>query len=257
MIELRLAEAVAGPASRPERVTAVLSAMFRTIGSQEASPDMARSLCAAGRERLLQRAADLLRPSLSWFETRCAICHQPYDLSLSLQSAGRTDAGSGFPVVEVETSLGRRWFEAPNGFHEEAWAHRAQGAQPGTLHLDPRRFFAAACALADEAEEEAARFDENDLARIDSRLEAVSPDIADSVVSTCPNCGEQTGARLEPMAFGFPSESDILRDVHLLASAYSWPEERILALPAHRRGTYSALVVQERRTAASASWRPL
>ena len=245
--ELSVAEAAAGVGSRPERVTAVLAAVYGTIAGEAATLELVRSLCTGAREWLLQQAAHQLHPRLGWFETRCETCHEPYDLALALGAAGRAEGGRGFPVVVVETSLGRRSFEAPNGNHEEAWAR--QVATPHSAEeIDPKRFFAAACGLADGASAEAQRFDANDLERIDGALEDLSPDVADAVVSSCPNCGEPTTARLEPLSFGFPDALDILRDVHLIAGRYAWTEDHILDMPSSRRSAYVSLISQQRQT---------
>lgn len=240
--ELSVAEAATGGGSRPQRVTAVLAATYATLADEPASPEIARRLCAGAREWLLQRAAHRLRPGVEWFESRCGACGEPFDLSLSLADAGRSRGAGGFPEVEVRTSLGKRRFEAPCGHHEEAWAGRRQDAA-----VDPRRFFAAVCGLSDDAAAEAERFDEDDLERIDQALEEVSPDVADSVRSTCPTCGEPTRSRLDPLTFGFPDTLGILREVNAIAGRYGWSEERILALPAHRRSTYAALIGESRR----------
>lgn len=247
--ELAVAEAAAGPGSRPERVTGVLSAIYGTIAGEPATPELVRSLCTGAREWLLQQAAHRLHPSLGWFEARCELCREPYDLALSVGSAGREEGGSGFPVADVETGLGTRRFEAPNGHHEEAWARRV-AARVLATELEPRRFFAAVCGLADDARDEAERFDEGDLERIDAVLEELSPEVADSVVSSCPSCGEPTSARLEPLGFGFPDALEILREVHLIAGHYAWPEDLILALPATRRAAYASFIAQSSRPAA-------
>ncbi len=250
--ELAVAEAVAGAGSRPEQVTSVLGAVYGTIAGEPTTPELARSLCTGAREWLLQQAVHRLHPSLGWFETRCELCDEPYDLALSLGSAGRAEGGHGFPVVEVQTSLGGRHFEAPNGSHEEAWA-RQTALSVSDAELDPQRFFAAVCGLADDAHSEARRFGASDLERIDAALEEVSPDVADAVVSSCPSCGEQTSARLEPLGFGFPDALEILRDVDLIASRYAWGEDHILSMPSSRRATYASLIGQQRRASTGRS----
>jgi hypothetical protein len=63
---------------------------------------------------------------------------------------------------------------------------------------------------------------------------------------TCPSCGHQWRALFDIVAF-FSSEIDawarrILREVHVLASAYGWRESDILALSATRRRIYLEMV---------------
>ncbi len=237
--ELAVAEAASAPRARPARVTAVLAALCVDLGGAPADAAAARRVSSAGREWLLSRAALRFGAERDWFEAPCEACGARFDVQVAMAEAPRTPPSSGFPVAEVETSLGRRRFESPNGMHEEVFARRREG--------DPRRVFAALCGLSREAEAEAIRFEPADLARIDAGLEAVSPEIADGVDVVCPECGGAGRVRIDPLAFAFPSPEDVLREVHLLAAAYRWSEEAILDLPVARRRAYAGLVRADRR----------
>jgi hypothetical protein len=236
-VELAVAEAAAASGTRPERVTAVLTAICREVAGEPATPTLIRRLSAGTREWLLQRAALRFRSDLHWFEAPCQACGAVYDLAMSIAAAPHKPPGPDFPVTTIETGLGPRSFEAPCGLHEEELAHRSG---------DPRRAFAALCGLAEDAATEAARLDEDDLARLDAALEEVSPDVASSAAAVCPSCGRETVARLEPLRFAFPKPLDVLAEAHLLASTYHWSEERILALPPARRRDYAELVLHDR-----------
>ena len=118
-VELAVAEAAAGPATRPERVTAVLAAIYDEIAGERATPALVRQLSAGTREWLLQRAALRFRSDLAWFEAPCQACGAAYDVAMSLAAAPRKPPGPDFPVTTVETSHGPRRFEAPCGAHEE------------------------------------------------------------------------------------------------------------------------------------------
>ena len=123
-VELAVAEAAVAPAKRPERVTAVLAAIYDEIAGEQATPALIRRLSAGTREWLLQRAALRFRSDLEWFEAPCRACGAAYDLAMSIAAAPRKPPGPDFPVTTVETSLGPRQFEAPCGMHEEAAARR-------------------------------------------------------------------------------------------------------------------------------------
>jgi hypothetical protein len=237
-VELAVAEAAAARATRPERVTAVLAAIYDRIAGQRATPALTGRLASGTREWLLQRAALRFRADLEWFEASCTACGAAYDLAMSVAAAPRKPPGPDFPVITVETSLGPRPFEAPCGLHEEQAAQR-----PGD---DPRRTFATLCGLADDAASDAARFIEDDLARIDAALEALAPEVASSAAAVCPSCGGETAARMEPLRFTFPKPMEVLAEVHLLASAYHWSEGRILALSPERRRDYAELILHDR-----------
>ncbi len=236
--ELAVAEAAASGGSRPARVTRIIAAMCEEVGGEPADAATVRRISAAGREWLLQRTALRFFGGADWFEARCADCGARFDLRMSLSDVPHADPGPGYPVAEVETSLGLRTFEAPNGGHEEAFARYRDE--------DPRRVFAAICGLSERAEAEAIRFDAQDLGRIDAAIEAISPEIADSVEATCPDCGTVAKARIDPFGFAFPSAGDLLREVHLIATAYHWSEASILSLSQARRRSYVDLIRQDR-----------
>ncbi|MEM7271093.1 MAG: hypothetical protein AAF401_17780 [Pseudomonadota bacterium] len=237
--ELAVAEAAASGAPRPLKVSAVLEAVLDRIGG-EPSTRAARRVSAAGREWLLHRAALRFGGAGEWFETQCDACGARFDLRLSLRDIPRASPTAAFPVAEVETSIGVRSFEAPNGGHEEAFARR--GSE------DPRRVFAALCGLSDRAEAEAIRFHADDLELIDTALEAASPDIADGVDAVCPDCGSEIRARIDPLDFAFPTIDRVLGEVHLIASAYHWSEASILDMSLSRRAAYARLIGAEQRS---------
>ena len=233
--ELAVAEAaVQTEQSRPARITAVLAAVLDEIQGEKATPALVRRISAAGREWLLQRAVSHFRAGLEWFEGPCSACGAMSDLMFSIDAIPRTAPGAGFPAVEIGTTLGLRSFEAPNGDHEERFALRTAE--------DPRRVFAALCGLSEMAEADAIRFDAEDLARIDTALEEMSPEIADRISVVCAVCGGHSEMVIDPLGFAFPSVESVLRDVHLIARAYGWTEEQILAMPIARRQAYVSMI---------------
>lgn len=238
--ELAVAEAAASAQSRPEAVTAIIAALFETIGDQPSTPEAARALSPAAREWLLQWSAARLNPDMRWFEARCAHCGEPYDIAIDLADPACRVPDRLATEVTVATSLGTRSFTVPTGAHEEQLVRRAPAG-------DPRRAFAAICGLAPEASDEAGAFDEHDLALIDEAMEAASPDIADSIHLACPACCEETECRIDPLRFAFTDETEILADVHLIAGDYGWPPSEILALLARHRMRLADLVARDRR----------
>jgi hypothetical protein len=241
--QLAVAEAVECAAPRPVKVTAIIAASFAQSEDgvpRAMDPDTARRITAAGREWLLQRAALHFNDCPEWFEAPCLACGARFDLKLSIVDIPRSGPGPGFPVTEVQTSLGKRYFEAPNGTHEEAIARSPDS--------DPRRLIAARCGLFEKAESEAGQFTNRDLDSIETALEAISPDIADSVDIKCPECGHAARPRIDPLAFAFPRLVDVLQEVHLVARTYHWPEREILNLPLTRRRAYADLITRDSRS---------
>lgn len=231
-VELALADALESAPARAARATGVIVAALARIGDRPASADVARALAAGTRERLLQLIGARRRPLPDWREAVCERCGQRYDLEVDLRALPVKSPGPGFPVIEVETSRGRRLFEAPNGYHEEALAARALSGEPAT------RMLLALAGLDDDAKEAAADFTPRDLVQIDQALEQGSPEAVETLDGICPVCGARTRARIDPLFGLFPRVDDVLDEVHALASAYGWGEAEILAMPAGRRRRY-------------------
>lgn len=86
--------------------------------------------------------------------------------------------------------------------------------------------------------------------RIDRALSAMAPQLESSVGGTCPSCGHEVSLRFDPVVYTLSelrdSFSALYYDIHLLASAYGWPETAILALPRQRRRRLATLVEEER-----------
>lgn len=238
--ELAVAEAAAASRSRPEAVTAIIATLFETIDGRPATAELARALPSGTREWLLQWSAHRLNPGTRWFEAACSHCGAPYDVALDLALPVYRAADGGRTEVTVETSLGTRAFAIPTGAHEEQLAN-------GSAAGDPRRAFAALCGLSRDAIADAAQFGEHDLQLIDEALEAASPDAADAIKAVCPDCGAETESRIDPLLFAFPDESRILRDMHVIASAYGWPPDAILKLSARHRAFHVGMIAGGRR----------
>ena len=103
-------------------------------------------------------------------------------------------------------------------------------------------------AIASEADEEsAARILMERCAVADSQALAELDPAADVTIAlTCPECAHAWENSLDIAAF-FWKEIEVsalraLRDVHILAGAYGWTEDEILAIPPQRRQIYLGLV---------------
>ena len=232
-IELAIAQAAASARPRARRVTRVLSLALEEVGGIQVDADLVRALSSGTRTWLLQQLAAAFRKADDWFEGRCRACDGAYDIGVDIAALPVKPPEGAFPEVAVETSAGPRRFESPNGFHEEAVAEDGGDARA--------RLIALACL------DEAADWTEDDLARIEAALEAGAPEASEESTCACPACGETTTARIDPLVFAFPRESDLTAEIHRMAGAYHWREADILALPAPRRRRYLDLIDQERR----------
>jgi hypothetical protein len=86
--------------------------------------------------------------------------------------------------------------------------------------------------------------------RAERAMAALSPSLHDELHAECPSCRVVQIVVFDPIAYVLQELRDQARwvfdDVHVLASAYHWPERDILALPRRRRHEYIERVGQER-----------
>jgi hypothetical protein len=84
------------------------------------------------------------------------------------------------------------------------------------------------------------------LARCGNALSEADPQADIQLALTCVECGERWNAPLDPAGFVWREiegwAGRMLREVHILASAYGWSEADILALSAARRRRYLEMV---------------
>ncbi|TDV48777.1 hypothetical protein [Actinophytocola oryzae] len=73
-------------------------------------------------------------------------------------------------------------------------------------------------------------------------MEVAAPASAVTIAATCPECGTVTRADLDVSVLLWAEFErhavELLAQVHLLASAYGWTEDEVLALGPRRRATY-------------------
>lgn len=237
-MELAVGEAAAARVSRPEKVTAILSAMLAEIDDSPATPALVRTLSTGTREWLLQQAAASCRPGADWFDVTCRDCDAVHDIAFDVADLPRSDPAQGFPVVTVETPNGPLSFEVPNGFHEEALA------KANVADRAARRFMLGRAALFEDADEVVTGLDRITVSRIEAAIDAAAPDVADRAQSTCPTCDAEHETPFDPLAYAFPPEGRLLRDVHVLSTAHHWSEAAVLAMPTRRRKAYVSMIAE-------------
>lgn len=84
------------------------------------------------------------------------------------------------------------------------------------------------------------------VAAVGEAMAAADPLADVQLAVTCPACAHDWSAPFDPATFLWTELErwvpHLLREVHLLASAYGWPEGDILAMSAWRRGQYLRLL---------------
>jgi len=247
-VELALAEAAGADSPMPARVTAALASTLEHVGGEMAVPAAVADLSVGDRQFLMGRLAVGLGLGESWLTARCGRCGEQYDFSVNHSDLPVKEAGEGYPLAEVETSLGPCRFRVPTGADQEFLAGLDDEGVAFRCLVDR-------CLVALPGHGENGRshrdmvgaFSSDDVTRIEAALESVSPEVAVLVQAACPACGAPQGIDVDPYrALSLQSEVRLLHEIHILAATYHWGEAEILALPLERRRRYLDLIDRAR-----------
>lgn len=184
--------------------------------------------------------ASLLRLRAAWFGERirahvdCEHCGERLELTASVHDLLQT---GGAPVSRDVDAAGVRC-RPPCLRDLAAIAHERDPAHAARLLL-------ARCVL-DAAGDEASALSEMRFREVEDALEVVDPNADLAFNVRCEACAHLGMAQLEVGELLW-DEIDArarasLTEVHLLAHAYGWTEDEILALSAERRASYISMV---------------
>lgn len=166
--------------------------------------------------------------------TRCPECGEQLEFEFDGHSIANAEPESEESRL---VSVGEWRFRLPTS-RDLALASEAESDSAAT-----RRLLSACCA---GPEPGAADWSEEDLRAIEERLAQADPLAEIRLHFDCPACSASFDESLDIGHFVWAKvESQakrILRDVHLLASAYGWSESQILALSPARRSVYLNMV---------------
>jgi hypothetical protein len=94
-----------------------------------------------------------------------------------------------------------------------------------------------------------------DVRRVERALDVLAPTLRTTGLGSCPECGAEVAVDVDARALCLEElrflAGSVLEDVHLLARAYGWSEESILALPSRRRQAYAEMIRSGRGAALS------
>ncbi|MGH3251946.1 MAG: hypothetical protein ACRDOI_37845 [Trebonia sp.] len=111
---------------------------------------------------------------------------------------------------------------------------------------DPERFLRERCVRPGTVSAVVAR-------RVSRAMTALAPPLTGDVTVQCPACGGRDQLRFDPVSYSLTELRDaaagLYEEVHLLASAFRWAEDAILALPRGRRARYAELIRRDRAAA--------
>jgi hypothetical protein len=239
-VELGVAEAVLRGPDLAGQVTLALRATLTQVGGRTPDAGMIEAMSVADRQFLMMRLGGVLGLDPGWLTANCGHCGESFDFLLHYARLPVKPAGSGFPYARIVTDQGTICLRAPNGLDQRAVLGIAD-MTAARVHLARR------CVTKwDGGEPAGLELNADQVAAIETAIEAVAPEIATEVLAACPECGGDNRVGINPYFCLDRVGQHLFSEVHLLASHYHWSEAEILALPRWRRRRYLALIDRSR-----------
>jgi hypothetical protein len=223
----------------PQQVTYILAACLAELAGRAVDETRVRELCSGDRQFLMLQLEARIDPAPRWVTARCGGCGELIQFQITPGSLPVKPAGAGYPETSLELNLGQVRLRIPSGADEEAVANTPTSLPP-LQHMFTRLVTMNGHAV------DPAELSEADLERIDTQLEAMSPQPALSAAIDCPYCGLGQEIAIDAYAWIARDGDQLDREVHTLAMHYHWSEQEILQLPRRRRERYLQLIDQSR-----------
>lgn len=219
----------------------------------ETAPEHLANLSVGRRDAALLTLREwLFGPRLSGLAT-CPACHEQLEMEFDVADL-RVGPGAeeSSKRMELPVAVGKRtfWFRVPNSIDLISVLETVQGDDEIERG---RRDLLKRCLL--RVDEESASsadlpdvdtLDEAAIASVESAIAEADPQADLQLELTCPACGHLWELGFDVVGYVWGEIDNwarrLLRDVHLLASAYGWHESDILALSPQRRRIYLSLL---------------
>jgi hypothetical protein len=213
-----------GPLDRAVTLLAVVTGL---------PPGEAEVADVGSRDAVLTTVLGRITDGTLWGSLECAGCGERLDVPIDLSALPTTPWREPGELLEVEVAGARVLFRLPNT--ADLRTLRGDDAAAGRRQLLSRCVRAEGASTPEDIGEEVA-------AAVEAAMEAAAPGGAVTVEAACPACGTATVAALDvPVLLWAEVQSRavaLLRDVHVLATAYGWTEPDVLALSPARRAAY-------------------
>jgi hypothetical protein len=195
----------------------------------------ASDITTADRDRLLVAVYARTFGSRITSTVRCVQCEGPFEVDFSLKDMRRDlDAASAGLAADGTVALpdGRR-YRLPTGRDEVD----AQSS------MDPVAALLRACAVDTVGPDDAGV--------VPNLMRAAAPTLDADLAACCPECGAEQTIRFDVQSYLLASlaadETQLVREVHRLATAYGWSRAEILAMTREKRRAHVAHIDGETR----------
>lgn len=230
-VEFLLAELGGAEMSHPEKVTVFLSKTVASVGGQPFDPN---ALSVGDRQHLVRQIGAQMGSDLIWLSGECTGCGETFEIPVTQSEMPVKPAGEGFPQVTFDLDGADVVLRVPTGADQAAIVQCKAEVAAATL-FDLLVDLPTGAALSKEQR-----------ARLEERIEDLSPEVAQEVVTACPDCEKELTVYVDPYLALSEAGKGILDDIHVLARSYHWAQAEILALPRRLRHAYLALIDRDR-----------
>jgi hypothetical protein len=242
LVEMAITEACQKARNLPEAATIALAASLANIGNFDANLPMVDGLSIGDRQFIAQQLSVELGLGEIWMTSACAACGEQFDFMIRFSELPVTEAGSGYPFAQVNTSIGSMWWRVPTGADQKALS--AVDEDDNLIRVLVER-----CLVNDHYGEnkeaspnKLGSLSDDDLRMVETALESIAPRVTTEVRVTCIECGKIGKIHIDPYWFLNRNSEDIIDQIHRIALNYHWSETEILALPKKRRRRYLKLI---------------
>jgi hypothetical protein len=240
-LEIALSESAGEDGNTPARITAILCEALAELGDSAVSLSSVRNLSVGDRQYLMSRLATHIDDQLIWLTAECGRCRELFDVSMRFADLPVKEAGADYPETTVVTDYGRLRVRVPTGADQEAIAAVEDEAEALKLLLQRIISFDESSRAVD-----AGRLSKAEIDTIETRVEAMAPEIATHLQTRCPGCETENQVPISSYAALQRPAGDLYAEIHRLASTYHWSEAGILELPRARRQLYLQLIDESR-----------
>lgn len=178
-------------------------------------------------------------------DTRCPApgCHERMDVGFEIPAYLAHHRPRRYPGAKPGPNAG--WFEL-SGTGVSFRVPTIGDLRIADAAADPECCLRERCVRPADVSAAAAR-------RVSRAMTALAPSLSGTLTVCCPACGGSELLRFDPVSYALAelrdAASGLYAEVFLLASAFRWPEDAILAMPRSRRARYAELIRRERATA--------
>jgi len=214
-------------------VDALMQSTPRVLAHELATPDRDRVMAA-----LLEHVTGPIVEST----VSCRSCGEPFELSFTLADLVRHRSGEqGDAVIAVNRgawSIDGIGFRFPTGADERT----------ARLEPDPAAVLRRRCVdLHDPSDRQ--------LDAVESAMSQLAPILTTSIAGDCPECEHRHAVEFDVQRYTLAliqlGRERVLRDVHIIASAYGWTRADILGLRRSERRSYVDLINTRQRSPVS------